>query len=294
MSKRLTIEYVKNKTEELVEGYKCIELKYTNNKTPISFICDKGHKIEISWNNFVKGSRCVKCYNNIRGNSRRLSLKNIKKEIEITGYNFLSKNYINANTKYLFKCPNNHKFEMKYSDFKNGYRCSECYGNKKLTINKIKKETKRLANNYNCISENYINSSKKLKFICDNNHKFKMSWNSFQQGHRCRICRSINMSGENSKSWRGGISTKPYCDAWADKDYKESIKERDNYECKNEDCWKKSNKLMIHHIDYNKENCSPKNLITLCNSCNARANFRRSYWEKYYNSRIRKKYNEMY
>ena len=88
--------------------------------------------------------------------------------------------------------------------------------------------------------------------------------------------------GEDSPHWKGGISCEPYCDAWADKEYKKSILERDNYECQNPDCWGTSKRLTIHHINYVKKHCDPWNLITLCNSCNARANFNRDYWTKFY------------
>lgn len=43
-------------------------------------------------------------------------------------------------------------------------------------------------------------------------------------------------------------------------------------------------KLVVHHIDYNKKNCKPYNLITLCNSCNSRANNNRKQHEKFYKS----------
>jgi 5-methylcytosine-specific restriction endonuclease McrA len=40
----------------------------------------------------------------------------------------------------------------------------------------------------------------------------------------------------------------------------------------------------VHHIDYDKKNSNPKNLITLCVSCNFKVNFERSYWENYFKS----------
>lgn len=90
----------------------------------------------------------------------------------------------------------------------------------------------------------------------------------------------IKVTGPNAPNWKGGIAAEPYCDAWLDKEFKQSILERDNFVCQNPDCWKtaKERPLVIHHIDYNKKNCSPKNLITLCASCNTRANFNRWYW----------------
>lgn len=95
--------------------------------------------------------------------------------------------------------------------------------------------------------------------------------------------------GKNNPNWKGGISCEPYCDAWADKEYKESIKQRDGYRCMNPDCWKTSKRLSIHHIDYNKKNCKLNNLITLCNSCNSRANKDREWHQNFYSEIMKAK-----
>jgi len=93
--------------------------------------------------------------------------------------------------------------------------------------------------------------------------------------------------GPDSNNWQGGISFEPYCHIWGDKEYKESIKMRDNYKCQNDDCWRTAKRLSIHHIDYEKKNCHPENLITLCISCNSRANKNRDFWQKYYTEKIK-------
>jgi hypothetical protein len=41
-------------------------------------------------------------------------------------------------------------------------------------------------------------------------------------------------------------------------------------------------KLCIHHINYDKKDCRPANLITLCLSCNSKANKDREWHEAYY------------
>ena len=101
---------------------------------------------------------------------------------------------------------------------------------------------------------------------------------------------SILHSGEKNPAWKGGIACEPYCDVWLDKKYKESIKERDGYKCLNPDCNKNSNRLCLHHINYNKKDCRPKNLITICNSCNLRANKDRIWHEVWYNTIIYRRY----
>ncbi|GAI03944.1 unnamed protein product, partial [marine sediment metagenome] len=47
--------------------------------------------------------------------------------------------------------------------------------------------------------------------------------------------------------------------------------------------------LAIHHIDYNKHNNNPNNLITLCQSCNNKANHNRDYWTEYFEEKMRNK-----
>lgn len=81
--------------------------------------------------------------------------------------------------------------------------------------------------------------------------------------------------------WKGGKSFEPYCLNWTKK-YKNEIKERDGNMCLNPVCMKIQKKLSVHHIDYNKKNCGPNNLITLCSSCNSRANSNRSWHRSWY------------
>lgn len=92
---------------------------------------------------------------------------------------------------------------------------------------------------------------------------------------------SPRLSGELCPNWKGGLSFQEYCCLWV-KEYKDEIKERDNYCCQNPDCWGTHNKLTVHHIDYVKKNCHPDNLITLCCSCNSRANGNREYHTEFY------------
>jgi len=103
-----------------------------------------------------------------------------------------------------------------------------------------------------------------------------------RRGRKTRMKCSIANSGSNNWNWQGGKSYEVYCCSWKDSEYKEYIKERDSYGCQNPLCEGYSKKLNIHHIDYNKKNCRPGNLITLCVSCNSRANFNREFWQKHY------------
>jgi hypothetical protein len=91
-------------------------------------------------------------------------------------------------------------------------------------------------------------------------------------------------------NWKGGIAIEPYCDAWADQNYKKDIMDRDGNKCMNPSCSGFCQKLGVHHINYDKQNCTPSNLLTLCISCNAKANFKRSSWGKFYSKIVRHTY----
>lgn len=97
------------------------------------------------------------------------------------------------------------------------------------------------------------------------------------------------LKGPNNPNWKGGTLKEPYCQEWT-KDLKEFIKQRDGHKCMNPDCWKNDNVLSIHHIDYNKKNCDPSNLITVCRSCNSRANTDRVWYTNWYQAILSKRY----
>ena len=230
---------------------------------------------------------------------RRLTLKYIKFKTPKLAerYECLAMEYIYSKTKYNNKCDKGHIYETTWNNFKRGRRCLICWNKKrgktqKLSLKDIKSETQKLSKGYVCKAKEYKNVETKMNFKCSQGHDCWISWDKFKQGRRCYICWSIKRCGENHPAWRGGIACEPYCDIWLDKEYKESIKERDGYVCQNEDCWKTSKRLCVHHINYIKKDCHPKNLITICLSCNSRANKNRRKWEEYYNKKVKGLYNE--
>lgn len=93
--------------------------------------------------------------------------------------------------------------------------------------------------------------------------------------------------GENHPNWLGGISNSPYPFEF-DKKLKKKIKDRDGHKCLV--CDKKTQKISIHHIDYNKDNIDEKNLISLCVKCHSISNYNREHWILFFNNKI----NEMY
>lgn len=289
---RLTFEYVKEIIEK--EGYKLLSTIYVNASEKLLIQCTKGHIYEASWDIFNRGNRCKKCSVERTSSKQRHSLEYIREQIEHNEYKLLSNNYKNASTKLILSCSRGHIYETNWNAFQGGTRCYTCFGTPKKNIDEIRSFSKSVG--YELLSNMYINAVEKLKFKCPNNHIFECSWNNFGTNHgsRCPICWSIQNRGPNHCQWRGGLSFEPYCEIFSDKEFREYIKERDGYKCLNPCCSKKSNILAIHHIDYIKKNCNQENLITLCSSCNGKANYNRDWYKLWYQILMNQRYGFIY
>lgn len=88
----------------------------------------------------------------------------------------------------------------------------------------------------------------------------------------------IHRFGKNAPTWNGGISFEPYTFEFNNQ-LKKLIRERDIHQCQFCGINENGRNHDAHHIDYNKKNCNPRNLIILCQSHNKKANFNREKWQ---------------
>ena len=116
--------------------------------------------------------------------------------------------------------------------------------------------------------------------------KIKLSISHKNPSEETRKKMSEAKKGEKSYMWKGGISYEPYTIDWRES-LKRSIRERDHYTCQL--CGKLQSNIIfhIHHIDYNKKNCNPNNLITLCLNCHSKTNVNRDEWEDILTDKMR-------
>ena len=92
---------------------------------------------------------------------------------------------------------------------------------------------------------------------------------------------SLGMLGILNPNWNNGSSFEPYSPEF-NKEKKTQVLERDNYTCQNPNCEHLSEGLDVHHINYDKKNSNPENLISLCKSCHIKTNFNRQYYTEFY------------
>lgn len=266
------------------EGYVLLSTEYKNSSTKLKYICPNGHKESIKWNSWQQGRRCPSCAGN-----KKLTINYIHAEFEKEGYTLLSEEYINNKTKLNYICPKGHKGFISWNDWQSGNRCAECY---KLNTYHTFEEVRFLfeKEGYTLLSTVY-NVYDKLKYKCPYGHIHFVMLSNWLCGRRCPICANINNSAEKHWNWQGGKSFEKYCALWKDQEYKQDIRERDGNKCLNPYCNSgNSSDLTIHHIDYNKQNCNPYNLITVCRTCNSSANFDRVWHKAWYKAIMNKRY----
>ena len=154
---------------------------------------------------------------------------------------------------------------------KNGSYVPWTKGLTKETDERIKKASKKISNTL-MGHKGYFAGKKRPDM------SIKMKGHKVSEETKQKIAKS--KLGNKSHFWKGGISYNPYPVDWT-KTLKKSIKERDKYLC--QICLNEG--ILVHHIDYNKNNCNPDNLITLCRSCHSKTNIKRNFWIEYFKNK---------
>lgn len=128
--------------------------------------------------------------------------------------------------------------------------------------------------------------------VCQYCHK-EYEVRTFEENSKyCSLkCFGLAHRGEKASGWKGGIQFKPYPN-YFNEDLKESIRERDDRICQlcnkteDEELLENGQRLSIHHIDYNKDNCNSENLISLCAKCHSKTQVQREYWENLFKEKV--------
>lgn len=181
-----------------------------------------------------------------------------------------------------------------------GKICKSCGCIKNELIGEANKGKKRTEEQNKINSEIHLGKKHPL-FGKNRSEETKYKIRESNKGKKRTAEQKLNMSkshigktGELASNWQNGKSFEIYPKEF-NKALKQSILERDNYTCQCLDCIIENiTDLHIHHIDFNKQNNDPENLITLCNSCHAKTNGKnkRNYFTEFYKNIIMERINE--
>ena len=104
------------------KGWTLLSEEYINSGEKLEYICDKGHKHCMSWDNFKKGKNCPEC----SGYNISYTIEDIRKEFETINWTLLSEEYVDSKTKLSYICDKGHKHLISWNKFQQGERCPFC------------------------------------------------------------------------------------------------------------------------------------------------------------------------
>jgi hypothetical protein len=188
----------KNKQKNTIEDMRelarlqngeCLSTVYINYHTRLTWKCSYGHIFKTTPTQVKKGRWCRECGEKRAGLSRRTSMQDI--HVIANSYNgkCLSENY-NPPEKLKWECKLGHIWDAGLDSVKAGHWCPVCghtkSGKKRLTIEEMRKLA--VDNRGQCLSEFYINSDSKLKWMCEKGHIWEALPLSIKKGHWCPVC----------------------------------------------------------------------------------------------------------
>ena len=96
----------------------------------------------------------------------------------------------------------------------------------------------------------------------------------------CGCLQLESRTGPNSHLWKNGKSREHYPLGWTGT-LKEQIRLKDAYTCQACGIRQTKIKLSVHHLDENKNNIHPRNLMSLCRKCHTTIHHDKTgYWQK--------------
>lgn len=150
------------------KGGKCLSEEYITNNIKLQFECAEEHRWLMTPHSIKSGQWCPKCGITRRTVSRRSPIEMFKNHAIKKGGKLLSDNYVNVHTKLLWQCEQGHQWSATGSIVIHANSwCPYCQGMYRdihdMQLFAEKKGGK-------CLSEEYINSSTKLKWECSKGH----------------------------------------------------------------------------------------------------------------------------
>lgn len=160
---------------------RCISTLYVNSTTALRWQCEFGHSWSAIPASIQKGSWCPDC-----AGVRRLTLKEIQQVAESRGGSCLSGSYQNTATKLEWRCAAGHQWSATPLQIKKGHWCPFCARVARLTLREL--ERIALQKRGECLSDEYLNSSKPLRWKCAVGHEWLARPSSVKAGTWCPLC----------------------------------------------------------------------------------------------------------
>lgn len=188
-NRRLEIQELQRLARE--RGGKCLSAKYVNNREPLVWECQRGHRWKASASNVKGGERkkgtwCPDCYELRRRFRERDSIESMRELSKSRGGVCLSDEYVNAKSKPLWRCDRGHCWRAVPHSIQRGSWCPACARNQRLRLEEFR--WLAASRGGSCLSDHYINKDTPLKWRCAVGHYWYAGPGKVKLGAWCAKC----------------------------------------------------------------------------------------------------------
>lgn len=148
------------------------------------FKCNQGHTWETAPSNVLYENGCPKCATIARANKKRLTKDVIQERLTSRNIEIIG-DYINSNTKTMFRCKIGHTWSTTPGSVMSGRGCPHCGGGMPLTIEVV---NNRIANRGIILLEEYKGVHVKTLFQCEIGHTWRTTAGTVIYGGGCPHC----------------------------------------------------------------------------------------------------------
>lgn len=177
------VKYTEEFLQEIAEskGGNFVEFFYVGRRKKATFNCSEGHEWSTEPSHIVS-TWCRQC----DINSRKHTIEKMQVLAAKNGGECLSDEYVNVETKLLWKCSAGHEFESVPHSILKGCWCMQCYNDRRIPTQDIVDEL-AVTNGGLCLSE-YKDSYTPILWQCAKGHQWEVDYNHVQQGTWCPEC----------------------------------------------------------------------------------------------------------
>lgn len=165
-------------------GGECLSESYEGNKTKLLWRCSAGHEWMTSPAVVQKGFWCPTC----SLKARMASIHDLEALAKGRGGSCLSKEYVDVQTGYTWRCREGHEFKLSYTYAKKGAWCPVCERTEEQSEKLEQLNALAKARGGLCISSAYVDKESNLLWRCSKSHEWEARPGNIVKGTWCPTC----------------------------------------------------------------------------------------------------------
>jgi hypothetical protein len=160
---------------------KCVSTLYVNCGVALLWECAHGHRWSAVPSSIRKGTWCPEC-----AGVRPGTIGQMHEIARSRCGKCLSVSYRNTATKLQWRCSAGHEWNATPLQIKKGHWCPFCARVAPLTLTALQEIAAQKGGG--CLSDDYVNSSHRLRWKCASGHEWLARASSIRAGHWCPVC----------------------------------------------------------------------------------------------------------